>query len=295
VLNQARWLHESFDLPTNPHDGGPILLVPQEFLNDLPTLNPEEWFNDNINDDLRTQLNLAMGQRVRKEDIVGFARSHPDRVRRWAREQTTRRDVQGYDFLEDRRGVVQWDAPTREYVEANPIPLTAPTNRAELRVLVEKVLEQFKRFIEHQRGWDLLWNSDGTEKNEEAAQLLFLGIAQNYLRMFDVEVDREVELGRGPVDFKLARGTDTRMILEVKKAHNGKFWNGLDNQLPSYLTSDDAEEGWFVAIRYRNNRASQQRMNELPGRVSRTAASINKTLNYVAIDGRQRPASASRL
>jgi len=141
----------------------------------------------------------------------------------------------------------------------------------------------------------LLWNEDGTEKDEEAAQLLFLGLAQSYLRLFDVEVDREVELGRGPVDFKIAHGTTCRLVIEVKKAHNGRFWNGLEQQLPSYLTSDDANEGWFLAIRYRNNRASQQRMNELPGRVARTAIRCGKTLKYRAIDGRLNPPLASRL
>lgn len=57
-------------------------------------------------------------------------------------------------------------------------------------------------------------------------QLLFLGLAQPYLRQFDVELDREVELGRGPVDFKASSGTTARLLIEVKKLHNGKFWNG---------------------------------------------------------------------
>jgi hypothetical protein len=104
----------------------------------------------------------------------------------------------------------------------------------------------------------------------------------------------QVELGRGPVDFKVSSGTLRRLLIEVKKAHNGKFWNGLDGQLPSYLISDSSEEGWFLAIRYRNNKQSEQRMKVLRGRVDNAAAKSKKTLRYIAIDAR-RPASASNI
>lgn len=172
--------------------------------------------------------------------------------------------------------------------------MTAVATQDELSALVDHILEKFRHFVEEQRGWSLLWNSDGTEKNESAAQLVFLGMAQHYLRLFDVEVDREVELGRGPVDFKASSGTSIRLLIEIKKAHNGKFWNGLDAQLASYLVSDQAVEGWFVAIRYRNNKASEQRMKELPARVRAAADATRKSLQYKAIDAR-RPSSASKL
>ncbi len=56
------------------------------------------------------------------------------------------------------------------------------------------------------------------------------------------------------VDFKLPRGTRLRLVIEVKKADNGKFWNGLDTQLPIYMKSDDCNEGWYVALRYRSTK-----------------------------------------
>ena len=59
------------------------------------------------------------------------------------------------------------------------------------------------------------------------------------LHMSGIELDREVELGRGPVDFKASSGTSARLLIEVKKLHNGRFWNGLRYQLPSYLQSDN--------------------------------------------------------
>lgn len=294
-LNVGRWLDEDVLLPTNPKTNGPILLCPQRFLARLPELNAHNWFNDQQNEDLRQQVNIEVGQKVRKEKIVEIARLHPDRVRQWASEQTTRPDLVGYDFGSDPAGVVQWDGPPTEFAAANPITdLTAVDTVDDLRRLVDLMLNRFKHFIEQQRGWSLLW-AGGKEKPEEAAQLLFLGMAQNYLRHFEVELDREVELGRGPVDFKLSRGTSARMVIEIKKAHNGKFWNGLDHQLPSYMQSDQCDDGWFVALQYRSTKGSFERMTDLPGRVRLAAEREGKTIGYTAIDARQRPPSASNI
>lgn len=285
----GRWQDIDVELPTNPVNGKPILLVPSLLLDDLPTLNADDWFNSNLNADIRSQMNLTMGERVRKESIVEWARRHPDRVRTWAREQTSRDDLSGYDFVEDRKGVVNWDGPAMAFALAHPIQeIKQVNNQTDLVALITEVLDRFRHFIEDQRGWSLLWNDDGTEKPEEAVQLLLLGVAQHYLRLFDVELDREVEMGRGPVDFKVTRGTSIRLIIEVKKAHNGRFWNGLDQQLPIYLQGDDCHEGWFVAVRYRSNKASAARMRDLPVRVRQASEATGKQLNYSAVDGRPR-------
>jgi hypothetical protein len=293
VASAGRWRDLAVKLPTNPANGKPVLLAPRAFLNELPILNADDWFDSGLNNDIRTQMNLTVGAAVRKQDIVDWARRHPERVRKWAREQRSRDDLSGYDFQNDRRNVVRWDGPPTAFAVANPITtLAAVASQAELHALIEQMLNQFKHFIEDQRGWSLLWNTDGTEKPEEAAQLVFLGLAQHYLRQFNVELDREVEMGRGPVDIKVSSGSRFRLIVEVKKANNGKFWNGLEAQLPIYLQGDDCDDGWFVAVRYRSTKASDKRMRELPKRVRKTSAEVGKTLRYAAIDGRPKESAS---
>lgn len=288
----GRWNKEKVDLPTNPYTGGPIILVPEKLLDSLPTLNANDWFDSSANADLRTQMNLQVGQRAKKADIVKFARKHPDRVRDWAKTQTSRTDLKGYDFGADPQGVVQWSGAPIDWARQHALAgIAVPHDQASLGALVDEIMNQFKHFVEDQRGWSLLHNSNGTEKPEEAAQLLFMAMAQHYLRLFDVEVDREVELGRGPVDFKLSSGTKARLLIEIKKAHNGKFWNGLEAQLPSYVKSDAAPEGWFVAIQYR--KSSDNRMKDLPKRVTSCATKAGKTIKYAAIDA-QKKVSASK-
>lgn len=293
-LANARWLDEFHDLPTNPRTGSPVLLVPKRLMRDLPTLNAEDWFQSDVNEEVRTSLNLQIGETIPKREIVRLARRHPERVREWARNQTSRQDLKGYDFGQDPKGVVGYDEAA-DFAELHPLPpLGAPDSQGDLSTLVAHVLEMFKLFIEQQGGWRLLWNGDGSEKNEEAAQLLFMAMARHYLRLFGVEVDREVELGRGPVDFKVTGGHSIRLLIEVKKVHNGRFWNGLNDQLPSYLASDGTSEGWFVAIRYRSAKSSHNRLRALPGVVKDAAARTGKELHFMTIDG-TRPPSASNI
>jgi hypothetical protein len=293
-VQNAKWASDTVLLPSNPFIGKPVILVPRRILNTLPTLNAGDWFDSTMNEDLRMQMNLAIGKKASKADIVRYARQHVDRVEQWAAEQANRTDLHGYDFGDDPKGVDQWDKAPADYARTHPITgLQPPGSQAELSALIGQMLEQFQHFIETQRGWSLLHNADGSEKPEEAAQLVFLGMAQQYLRMFNVEMDREVELGRGPVDFKVSSGARFRILIEVKKAHNGKFWHGLHQQLPSYLASDQSLEGWFVAIRYRDNKGSAKRMNELPGMVARVGDNLGLDLKYAMVDARPK-ASASQ-
>ncbi|WP_298252987.1 hypothetical protein [uncultured Arthrobacter sp.] len=293
-LDAARWHDEEVELPTNPMTQRPIILVPKFILGGLPTLNSDDWFDSHFNDDFRLSLNLKVGQAVSKSSIVAFARQRPERVREWARAQTSREDLMGYDFGADPLGVVQWDREPARFAADHPLPARVIATAKELAELVAEVVDQFRHFVEEQRGWSLLWNDDGSEKPEGAIQLLLLGLAQPYLRQFDVELDREVELGRGPVDFKASSGTSARLLIEVKKLHNGKFWNGLWHQLPSYLNSDGANEGWLIAVQYRSNRAAVGRLKALPAEAAAVAHATGTSLHYSSVDAR-RPLSASKI
>ena len=80
-ITTGRWLDEVIDLPLNPFTGRGVLLVPQRFLNRLPTLNADDWFDSTFNADLRRDSNVQVGQRVPKKEIVKAARRHPQRIR----------------------------------------------------------------------------------------------------------------------------------------------------------------------------------------------------------------------
>lgn len=293
-IDAARWVDEKVLLPTNPSTGRPVILVPEASLNELPTLDADDWFDSHFNADIRLQMNLQVGRSASKADIVSWARRHPDRVRALVREQSERDDLTGYDFSADRLGVVQWDREGDTYAASNPLTMRPITTHDDLTELIGDVIGRFRHFVEEQRGWKLLQNEDGSDKPEEAAQLLPLGVAQPYLRQFGVELDREVELGRGPVDFKASSGTNARVLIEAKNLHNGKFWNGLEHQLQSYLTSDESTHGWLLAIQYRSTKTYIDRVGRLPAVVASIAATFKRDIRFAVVDAR-RPLSVSNI
>ena len=290
--HRQRWESPEVMVPTNPFTGGPLLFAPNRFLRDLPVLNARDWWNAFENERLRQDLNYEIMGNVDKATIVAAARENPDVVRTWTMKKEGE-PADAYDFVRDPKGVWQWDAATTTYVTTHPVKLTPPSNEAEFHEAIEKIIHAYQLFIEDQGGWYLLW--DGAKaKPEHAPQLLFRGIAQSYCKANDISLDSEVNLGRGPVDFKFSNGYSRRAHLEVKKLGNGKFWDGLEKQLPSYMQSDEVADGWFLALKYNDNKTSQKREKELVNRVDAVAEEKKLSLNYALVDVRPKE-SASKL
>ena len=143
----------------------------------------------------------------------------------------------------------QWLRAAERFVADSPLTLVPPDSDDQFVTVIEQVLQRFKNFVEEQGGWRLLWNEGNVnEKPEEAAQLLFKGVAQSYCEANNIVLDREVNLGRGPVDFKFSNGYAHRALVEVKKLHNGRFWNGFAN---SYRhTSEAITVSWVGLLRF---------------------------------------------
>jgi hypothetical protein len=279
-------------LPSNPLTGGPLLLVPRRFLRELPHLNADDWWDFYESERLREDLNYEIMGRVDKDTIVATARKNMASVRRWT-EARREAPATPYDFDRDPKGVAHWEPAAAKFTKAHPLAITPPDAEAAFDTVIELIINQFRLFIEEQRGWLLLW--DGAEdKPEIAPQLVFYGIARNYCAANNIVVDPETDLGRGPVDFKFSNGYVNRAHLEVKKLHNGRFWNGLDHQLPAYMSSDEVKKGHFLVIRYRDGKQWDDRVNQLPGRVFAAAALHGRTLSAHLVDARPR-SSASKL
>ncbi len=290
---RQRWKSEEVLLPTNPANGGPYLFVPQRFLRKLPVLNAQDWWHDYENKKLRQDLDYDILGRVNKTEILKAARATPEAVRQWTIEKE-RQTASSYDLMRDPAGVYQWHEAASLFVNQHPLILPPATDQVTFKNVIKNVIDQFRLFIESQGGWRLLWDTGSKEKPEEAAQLLFFGIARNYCRANNISLDREVDLGRGPVDFKFSNGYRNRAHLEVKKLHNSKFWNGLSEQLPTYMHGDEVRLGWFLALRFKSSPADDNRKKDLAQRVREVAERKELELYPAFIDARPQ-VSASKL
>ena len=151
----------------------------------------------------------------------------------------------------------------------------------------------YKNFIELNSGYKLLWNED-SPRNEEDVQILFKGILDEHCRANNIDFNREVNQGRGPVDFKFSLGYSNRVLIEAKLAKNSHFWNGLKKQLPKYMQIDSCNFGIFLVIVYTDK--DLKRISNIQNITSETAREYNITLKTVIVDARKNnKISASKL
>jgi hypothetical protein len=64
----------------------------------------------------------------------------------------------------------------------------------------------------------------------------------------NVQVSREVDVGRGLVDFHFSRAQQFRALIEVKHMDNGRLTNGATGQLPQYLISEQVDCGYLLCV-----------------------------------------------
>jgi hypothetical protein len=243
------WIPGILNLPARSVSGRAVLLAPEKYLRDLPTISSDAFWGhcfDNHNEVLRAEFGADITRHVDKESIVRLARKFPELREEFIRAAETH-DPSPYDFQRDPLGRVRWYQETLEFCKQYPVSLGFRTLE-EFRDFVGRIVSEFRRFVEDNAGWTLLWNENGTPKAEEAAQNLFLGIVKHYCAANEVSIAKESDLGRGPADFTVAQGHTRRAVIEAKLAKNTRFWHGLEKQLPTYMRAEGITHGVFLVI-----------------------------------------------
>ena len=112
-----------------------------------------------------------------------------------------------------------------------------------------------KHVIEDNGGWRIFYDDDDKPfKRENDLQILYR------LVWFGTPLDigREANDGRGPVDFKASKGRH-KTLVEMKLASNTKLEANLKKQVEVYQTSSDAERGLKSDYLFQLPRASEGR------------------------------------
>ncbi|PIF59507.1 hypothetical protein [Flavobacterium sp. 2] len=291
-----RWEDNRISLPINPFTGKGIILVPKNFLRELPTISSEEFWDyswSNLNEELRDQYSIEVKSGIKKSEIIQIARQNPEWVHNYKKNKENN-GSEPYDIENDPKGYYRWAITTEEYVSSHGHNFIIAKNQIQFDEFVKEVIEQFEQFIENNSGYKLLWDEKGSKsKSEEASQLIFTGIVKHYCKANNIDLSREVNLGRGPVDFKFSSGYQNRALIEVKLARNSTFWNGLQKQLIKYLQVEDIKKGVFIVICYNDNDLAKIKD------IEKIASKVEKTnkikLSIVIIDASWGKLSASKL
>ena len=289
-----RWSPIECNLPMNPYSNRPILLIPSKYLRSLPTINADDFWDfcfSNENESLRREFSEDISRNVDKATIISFARRHPEVRERYVRQKESE-GSSGYDFARDPSNMMEWYRTGRRWSADNPIRASIQSSQ-ELITFIERMIEQFCNFVQNNAGWQQLWSDDGRPRPESIAQNLFLAVVKGFCIENDVDISKEPNIGRGPVDFKVSRGYEARSLIEVKLAKNTKFWHGLQRQLPKYLEAESVNIGYFLVICF--NDKDFERISDINQRVRVLNDELPYEIKVEIVDATQGPPSASQL
>jgi hypothetical protein len=281
AYNEFRWRWEDGEcaVPVDPASGKPILLVPKRFLAELPKINDFD-----ADSSLRDDLNLDISRNVKKSEIVRLARREPALLQSWiARQEQT--DFIPYNVDADPKLYVRWQRVARAIVEEESVPSSdSISSEAELMNFVHVVIDKFRHWAEDRGGWRVFWDGNGNAIPEPNMQLLFLGILDGYCERAGLRLDREVETGRGPVDFAITGDRRIRVLLEMKKLTHGEFWHGLKVQTPIYMRGQEVNYAIFLAIRDSDTRPMMDRWKKLEEEASAVRLETGLTIEVEGVD-----------
>jgi hypothetical protein len=283
----------------NPFSHTPIILVPRDVLRNLPVAH-ERWEIDEVvsfNEELRSRVNETIGEawrdlaQVPKSVIKDLVLNDPEILRSLIRRYRHRPATQ-YDFANDPAGQVNWRHETVRVAEAFPLYLSLssfPTVQ-EVFEIVLAICDQFKQHVENNRMHRLLYNDDGSPKKEEAAQLMFFGLADVHCSNNNLDLSPEVNAGRGPVDFKISRGYHDKVLVETKLTTNTRLLHGFEKQLREYEKAEQTTQSIFLVIDV--NGGSKKRLDELERLVAEAKSDGRRVPHVIVVNGRSKPSAS---
>ncbi len=134
-----------------------------------------------------------------------------------------------------------------------------------------------KKVIEDQDGWRLFYIDGKPVRREKDLQVLF----RLTWRGTPSDVNREVNNGRGPVDFSISRGSGDKTLVEFKLASNSQLAQNLKHQLEVYQRAGQAQHVIKVVLYFTEGEFA--RVRELL-----KSLGLSKHKDIMLIDGREK-------
>lgn len=263
------WMSKTFTLPT--YNGDFVLLTPRDILTKDDTwINRNEMIADfrNIcnsipNDQLRDQLseyfNRCLPVDAKKKDFEEAAdlviKENPsfidyyiklkERQSRSAHEKSMDKVLESESIFIDKvqRLIDSIFEQHSEFFIKNQDTLEESYNR----VLF------LKQVIEKNNGYRIFYLKGNPIKRESDLQLMFR------LTWFASlsDVNSEVDNGRGPVDYKISRGSKDKTLVEFKLASNTKLKQNLAKQVKVYEEANETKKSIKVILYFTDEELSK--------------------------------------
>lgn len=261
--SSGRWLSPRVKLPVNQaltdHDRArqkkPLILVPERWLREIKRPDDDHvtsWFEESeaaeaLRDTLSRDIRAELTRRENRARLVAEIRNHPDMVQAWIDHLATL-ERQGYDIANDPKGVVRYPEKGVDLFRSVKDDKPAIDPEKDFCGWLGWLVGQFQRAVEKEGGWKPLWERN---RNAHVVEDVTQSVANMFFRAFchhlNIQISREVEVGRGRVDFHLSVGKAKSAVIEVKHMGNSKIGKAVD-QIVTYCDSGEISCGYLLCI-----------------------------------------------
>jgi hypothetical protein len=290
----ARWSERRVALPKSPVTNAAVLLTPDRFLQDIPLRVTAEqfysWAEVNINQHLRDDLNFDLAQELTRAERAERGRRvafrNPEAALRYVHEVADLTEAVPYNVVTDPRGLVRWFEVGQGAAQANAEPLSEPAEN-EFFDWIGTLIDRFQHAVEDTDLWRALWNDDLTRPRvEKVVQAIAGSMWTEMCKSANIDITREANAGRGPVDFKFSAGWRRRALLEVKLLSSSKLRQGAAAQLPQYMVSEQLSCAYYVCVGFTAEDFSPDRIKLVGDTCSAYQAQSGYTVTPRYIDAR---------
>jgi hypothetical protein len=265
----GRWIDRRVSLPRSPVTGSAVLLTPDRFLQDIPQRITADrfysWAEGNIAAELRADLNFdlaqALTQAQRRDRGRRTAFRFPGEALRYVRSVADDTVAVPYDVTNDPRGLVGWYELGRCAAQADDIEPISEPEQDDFFEWLGTLIQRFKHAVENTDLWRALWNDDLTRPRiEKIVQAIAGAMWTDICRSAGVDITREANAGRGPVDFKFSEGWSRRALVEVKLLSSSKLRQGAAAQLPQYMLSEQITCAYYACVGFTEQDFAPERL-----------------------------------
>jgi hypothetical protein len=255
------WQTRNYTLPTR--DGDFVLLTPFDMLTrddtwisygdmihdfqNLPEAVEDDVLRGQMNQYFKSFLGEKPTAKDRSEAAQRTIQRYPELVDRYIRDrEDSGEEAEGIsaEKREDLRDalVTQVQAAIPDIENKSDFYSRPSSSYTEA---LDRALE-FKDYVENRDGYKVI-NRKGQPFSRETEVQLFFGLIW-YKNEFDV--NREVNNGRGPVDFKVSKGSIDKSLIEFKLASNKALKRNLENQVAIYEKANGTRQSVKVIVCY---------------------------------------------
>ena len=289
---------QKFELPC--YKTKPIIFIPTSLLCDLPIAHSWEdidWVCS-YNDALRSRISKLIGitwkeiSTLKKKEIkkilLDNANVFKDIVNFFKNKQPI-----PYDYENDKLGEFSCVEATENIVKDLPLDLKAylPITSDNIFSVVVEICMKYKELIENNGLYELLYDNKNKCKPERAAQFLLYAIAEAYCAANDLDLSREVNNGVGSLDFKMSKGYNAKVCVEVKYSSNDII-KGYNFQLPTYNKAEKSDRSILLVVR--NTQRDSFKLKKLMDAQKKALSENPHAPKIIIIDARIQASASKR-